>query len=127
MLLKLLNILGVEGIELFVIFSKENKSVCKKGIFEWMHMHSFIHEFHVETVCRSVERTGELHAKDYEMQSQRLTQYKTQWSVRIFESWKKERRSDEAATESNYCELDVSVVKLLYKSTRVQALYCQAV
>ena len=40
----------------------------------WMHtgMHSFIRVFHDETVCRSVERRGELHAQEYDMQSQRL-------------------------------------------------------
>ena len=58
--------------EIFVIFSKENKSVCKNENIWWMHMHSFVRVFHVETVCRNVERRGELRGKDYDMQSQRL-------------------------------------------------------
>ena len=60
--------------------------------------------FHVGTVCRSVERRGELQ-KITKCRPKDYTQYKTQWGVRIFESWKKERRND----ESN----DVSVVELL--------------
>ena len=77
-------------------------------------MQSFARVFHVETVSRSVERRGELRAPCKRLRNAvpKITQYKIQWGVRIFESWKKERRNDEAATESNDFELDVSVVEL---------------
>ena len=69
-------------------------------------------------MCYMAKRFGE--ALSEEESSKRLRnavpktmQYKTQWGVRIFESWKKERRNNEAANESNYFGLDVSVVELL--------------
>lgn len=43
----------------------------------------------------------------------KTTQYKTQWGIRIFESWKNERANDEVATESNLFELHVLVVASL--------------
>ena len=73
-------------------------------------MQSFARVFHVETVSRSVERRGEL--QKLRNAVPKITQYKIQWGVRIFESWKKERRNDEAATKSNDFGLDVSVVEL---------------
>ncbi len=69
-------------------------------------------------VCLMAKRFGE--ALNEEEASKRIkngvpktTQYKTQWGIRIFESWKSERTNDYGPAESCKFGLDVSVVESL--------------
>ena len=81
-------------------------------------MHNFVDLY----MCFMAKRFGE--ALSEEESSKRLRnavpktmQYKTQWHLRIFECWKKKRRTGDGATESNDFGLDVSVVGSLKTET----------
>jgi hypothetical protein len=75
--------------------------------------HNLIHLF----MCLMAKRFGEALSEEASKRIKnavlKTTQYKTQWGIRIFESWKSERTNDDGPAETCNFGLDVSVVESL--------------